>query len=57
MLFLIGWPNWFLMCLDSDKKILPLYYKHVITMSSRKIIAKFHELVFSEVCLRHLKVI
>ena len=25
------------MCLDSDKKILPLYYKHIIATSSRKI--------------------
>ena len=40
--FLIRLPNWFLMCLDSDKKNLPLCYKHVITMSSRKIRGKFH---------------
>lgn len=37
--------------------ILPLCYKHVITMSSRKIKGRFHELVFSEVCLKHLNVI
>ena len=36
---------------------LPLCYKHVIAMSSRKIRGKFHELVFSEVCLKHLNVI
>ena len=47
--FLIRLPNWFSMCLDSNKKILPLYYKHVIEMSSRKIRGKFHQLVFSEV--------
>ena len=35
-------PNWFSMCLDSDKKILPLCYKHIIAMSSRKIREKFH---------------
>ena len=40
--FLIRLPNWFSMCLDSDKKILPLCYKHVIAMSSRKIRGKFH---------------
>ena len=40
--FLIRLPNWFSMCLDSDKKILPLYYnKHVIAMSSRKIRGNF----------------
>ena len=45
------------MCLDSEKKKLLLYYKHVIEMSSRKIRGKFNQLVFSEVCLKHLKVI
>ena len=39
---LIRLPNWFSMFLNSDKKILPLYYKHVIEMSSRKIRGKFH---------------
>ena len=29
-------PNCFSMCLDIDKKILGLCYKHVISMSSRK---------------------
>ena len=52
--FLIHLPNWFSLSLDSDKKILPLCFKHVITMSSRKIRGKSHYLVFSEVCLRHL---
>ena len=50
-------PNWFSLCLDSDKKNLPLCYKHVIAMSFRKIWGKFHWLVFSEVCLKHLNVI
>ena len=27
---------------DSDKKILPLCYKHIIAISSRKIRGKFH---------------
>ena len=36
--FLIRLPNWFSLCLDSDKKILPLCYKHVFAMSSRKFI-------------------
>ena len=40
--FLIRLPNWFSLCLDSDKKILPLYYKPVIAMSSRKIRGKSH---------------
>ena len=39
---LIHLPNWFLMCLDSDKKIYPLCYKHVIAMGSRKTRGKFH---------------
>ena len=38
--FLIRLPNWFLLCLDSDKIILPLCYKHVFAMSSRKIRVK-----------------
>ena len=46
--FLIRLPNWFSMCLDSDKKILPLCYKHVVAMSSRKIRGKFHQLVFQK---------
>ena len=29
-LFLLCFPNFFSMCLDSDKTILPLCYKHVI---------------------------
>ena len=44
--FLICLPNWFSLCLDSDKKILPLRYKHVFAMSSRKIRGKSQELVF-----------
>ena len=40
--FLICLPNWFSLCLDSDKKILPLCYKHVFAMSSRKIREKSH---------------
>ena len=40
--FLIRLPNWFSLCLDSDKNILPLCYKHVIAMSSRKIRGKSH---------------
>ena len=35
--FLLRLPNFFSMCLDSDKKILPLCYKHLIAMSFRKI--------------------
>ena len=35
--FLIRLPNWFSMCLDSNKKNFPLCYKHVIAISSRKI--------------------
>ena len=37
MLFLIRLPNWFSLFLDSDNKILPSCYKHVIAISSRKI--------------------
>ena len=33
--FLLRLPNCFLMCLDSDKKILHLCSTHVIAMSSR----------------------
>ena len=40
--FLIRLPNWFSLCLESDKKILPLCYKHVIAMSSRKIRGESH---------------
>ena len=47
--FLIRLPKWFSMCFDSDRKILPLYYKHVIKMISRKMSGKSHQLVFSEV--------
>ena len=43
------------MCLDSDKKILHLCSKHVIAMSSRKSKEKYHQLVFSEVCLEHVQ--
>ena len=32
--------KWFSLCLESDIKILPLCYKHVIAMSSRKIRGK-----------------
>ena len=32
---------------------VPLCYQHVIAMSFRKIRGKFHQLVFSEVCLKH----
>ena len=39
-------PNCFSMCLDSDKKILPLI---IIAMSSRRIRDKYHQLVFSEI--------
>ena len=45
------------MCLNSDTKILPLCYKHVIAMSSRESKEKYHQLVFSEVCLEHVQVI
>ena len=45
------------MCLDSDKKILHLCSEHVIAMSSRKRKEKYHQLVFSEVCLEHVQVI
>ena len=58
--FLIRLPDWFSLCLDSDKKILPLCFKHVFAMSSKtyKIGGKFHQLVFSEVCfLKHPNVI
>ena len=55
--FLLRLPNCFSMCLDSDKKILPLCYKRVIAMSSRKSKEKYHQLVFSEVCLEHVHVI
>ena len=34
--FLLRLPNCFSMCLDSDTKILPLCYKHVIPMSLRQ---------------------
>ena len=34
--FLLRLPNCFLMCLDSDKKILHLCSTHVIATSSRK---------------------
>ena len=40
--FLIPLPNWFLLCLNSDKKILPLCYEHISTMSSCKIRGKSH---------------
>ena len=39
------------MCLDSDKKKMPLCENYVIAMSLRKIRRKFHKLVFSDVCL------
>ena len=39
------------MCLDSDKKKMPLCENYVIAMSLRKIRGKFHKLVFSDVCL------
>ena len=48
--------NCFSMCLDSDKKILHLCSKHMIAMSSRKSKEKYHQLVFSEVCLEHVQV-
>ena len=38
--FLVRLPNWCLLCVDSDKRILPLCYKHVFAMSSRKIRGK-----------------
>ena len=57
MLFLIGLPNWFSMCVDSRKKILPLFYKHVIAMSSRKLRGKFHWPVFSKICVKHRDVL
>ena len=57
MLFLFRLPYCFSICIDSEKKILPLCCKHVITISSRKIREEFNEPVFSEVCLKHLKVI
>ena len=40
--FLIRLPNWFSICLDSGKKVLPLCEKHVFAMSSRKIRVKSH---------------
>ena len=40
-----------------DKKIVPICYKHVIATSSHKIWEKYPQLVFLEVCLKHLKVI
>ena len=42
--FLIRLTNCFsmIMCLDSDKKIVPLCYKHAIAMSSNKIREKYH---------------
>ena len=33
--------NSFSMCLDSDKRVLPVCYKHAIAMSSRKIKEKY----------------
>ena len=48
-------PNCFSMCLDIDKKILGLCYKHVISMSSRKSKEKYHQLVFPEVCFEHVQ--
>ena len=45
------------MCLDNDKKNLHLCSKHVIAMSSRKSKEKYHQLVFSEVCLENVQVI
>ena len=47
--FKIRLPNWFSLCLHSDRKILPLCYKHVIAMSSRKI-ALIHDV--SHLCRR-----
>ena len=44
--FLIHLPNWFSLCLNSDKKILPLCYKHVIPGSSRKSRGKSHQLPY-----------
>ena len=44
-------PNWFSLCPDSDKKILPLCYKHVIAMSSRKIGGNLTSLCFQS-CLK-----
>ena len=55
--FLLSLLNCFSMYLDSDKKILPLCYKHIIAMSSCKIKEKYHLLVFSQVCLKHVQVI
>ena len=40
------------MCVDSDKKILPLCHEHVIAMSSRKVKEKYDQLVFSEICFK-----
>ena len=40
--FLICLPNWFSLCLNNDKIILPLCYKHVFAMSSPKIRGKSH---------------
>ena len=48
--FVFSLPNCFSICLDSDKKILPLSYKHVIATSSRKSKEKYHQLV----CFRSL---
>ena len=42
--FSIRLSNWFPMYLDSDKKILPLCYKYVIAMSSRKIKGELNSL-------------
>ena len=41
-------PNCFSMSLDSDNKILPLCYKHVIAMSCRKIRGNLTRLSFQK---------
>ena len=40
--FSLRLPYCFSMCLDIDKKILPLCYKHVIAMGFSKIKEKYH---------------
>ena len=45
----------FFICLDREKKILPLKCKHVIVIRFRKIKEKYHQLVSSEISLKHVQ--
>ena len=54
--FLIRLPNWFSMCLNSDRKILPLYDKLVKFPPNFTRTHFDYVFVFSEVCLKYLKV-